>query len=127
MYGVHTAIDRQQKGFNMKREIYSIHHVLVAPVLALTLLLSAPARAGEDVSHMEARHLQVAGEIMSFEKILEIARSIKPGDILETDLERNRNTGLYIYEIEILDAKGVVWELDINASTGDLIKMEIDD
>ncbi|PKO91829.1 MAG: peptidase M4 [Betaproteobacteria bacterium HGW-Betaproteobacteria-1] len=111
----------------MKREIYSIQHVLVVPVLALMLMLSAPAWAGEDVSHVEARRLQAAGEIMSFEKISEIARSIKPGDILETELERNRKSGLYIYEIEILDAKGVVWELDINAGTGELIKMEIDD
>lgn len=85
------------------------------------------AAAGEDVSHVEARRLQAAGEILSFERISKIVRSIKPGDILETELERNRTSGMYIYEIDILDANGVVWELDVNAATGDLIKMEIDE
>lgn len=94
---------------------------------ALFVTFSIPAKAGEDISHVEARKLQAAGEILSFEKIAEIARSIKPGDILETELERSRKSGIYIYEVEILDAKGVVWELDINAKTGELIKIEIDD
>lgn len=56
-----------------------------------------------------------------------MARSHKAGDLLETELEKNRKTGLYIYEVEILDAKGMVWELDINAKTGELIKIEADD
>ncbi len=111
----------------MKRGIYSINQLLVAPWMLLLLMLSAPVHAGENVSHVEARRLQAAGEILSFEKISGIARSIKPGDILEIELERNRKSRMYIYEVEILDAKGVVWELDINASTGELIKLEIDD
>jgi uncharacterized membrane protein YkoI len=43
------------------------------------------------------------------------------------ELERNRKSGIYVYEIEILDASGVVWEIDVNAGNGELIKMEIDD
>ena len=111
----------------MKHVIYSINQLLIVPMMVLLLVLPAPVYAGEDVSHVEARRLQTSGEILSFERISEIARSIKPGDILETELERNRKSGLYIYEVEILDVKGVVWELDINAGTGELIKMEIDD
>ncbi len=111
----------------MKHVIYSISQLLTVPMMALLLVFAAPVQAGEDVSHVEVRRLQADGKILSFEKISEIARSIKPGDILETELERNRKSGLYIYEVEILDTKGVVWELDINAGTGELIKMEIDD
>jgi|GEM_PF-139985 len=112
----------------MRHEESKLNQVLVLFVAALALMtLTLPAKAGEDVSHVEARKLQAAGEILSFEKISEIARTIKPGDILETELERSRKSGLYIYEVEILDANGVVWELDINARTGELIKMEIDD
>lgn len=113
-----------------KENMYAIKltPVMLTGLLALSLAaFTLPAAAGEDVSHVEARKLQAAGEILSFEKIAEIARSIKPGDILETELERNRKSGMYIYELEILDAKGTVWELDINAKTGELMKIEIDE
>jgi len=83
-----------------------------------------PALA-DDVGHMQVRKLQASGEILSFERIAELARAIKPGDILETELEKRQ--GRYIYEVEILDARGVVWELKLNAKTGELIKLEIDD
>ena len=120
---------RQKIKTDMKKnEKPEFKPVLIAGVMTVLLMtFTIPAIAGEDVSYLQARKLQAAGEILSFEKIAEIARSIKPGDILETELERNRKNGLYIYEIEILDAKGVVWELDINAKTGELIKIEVDD
>lgn len=102
--------------------------VLLTSLLAAILVsFTLPVKAGEDVSHLEARKLQAAGEILSFEKITEIARKIKLGEILETELERSRKSDLYIYEVEILDVNGVVWELDINAKTGELMKIEIDD
>lgn len=101
--------------------------LLTGLVAAILVIFTLPVKAGEDVSHIEARKLQASGEILSFEKIAEIARKVKSGEILETELERNRKSGLYIYELEILDAKGVVWELDINAKTGEMMKIEIDD
>jgi uncharacterized membrane protein YkoI len=99
---------------------------LLTILLALLLPISA-LHAGEDIHHAEARRLQAAGAILPLEKISEIARSFKSGEILETELERNRKTGIYIYEIEILDENGVVWEVDVNASNGELIKLEIED
>ena len=111
----------------MRRWKHSGDQWLTIGMLKWIFALSVPAHAGEDVSQAEARRLQAAGEILSFEKISEIVRSIKPGDILEIELERNRKSGIYIYEVEILDAKGTVWEMDVNAGNGELIKMEIDD
>lgn len=103
--------------------------VALIAVLVATILVSGnmPAHAGEDIGHVEARKLQAEGMILSFEKIADLARKAKPGDILETELERSRKSGLYIYEVEILDSKGTVWELNFNAATGELIKIEIDD
>jgi uncharacterized membrane protein YkoI len=85
---------------------------------------ASPALA-DDVDLVQVRKLQASGAILSFEKIAELARAIKPGDILETELEKRK--GHYVYEVEMLDAKGVVWELKLNANTGELIKLEIDD
>jgi uncharacterized membrane protein YkoI len=75
--------------------------------------------------HVAARKLRDAGDILPLEAIAERARRAKPGAILETELEFTR--GRYVYEIEILDEAGQVWELKLDAKTGDLITMEIDD
>lgn len=99
---------------------------IVMALLAVSVFTggNAPALA-DDVDLVQVRKLQASGAILSFEKIAELARAIKPGDILETELEKRQ--GRYVYEVEILDAKGVVWELKLNARTGELIKLEIDD
>lgn len=81
------------------------------------------ARAEED--HQLARKLRQQGEILPLEKILSLARAHKNGEVLETELEKKR--GRYVYEIEILDANSQVWELKLDAKTGQLIKMELDD
>ncbi|HEY8355565.1 MAG TPA: PepSY domain-containing protein [Methylophilaceae bacterium] len=108
----------------MKRNGQMVGAALMAAWFALCAM---SAHAGEDISQAEARRLQAAGKILSLERISEIVRSIKPGEILETELERKKHTGMYVYEVEILDANGVVWEIDVNAANGELLKMEIDD
>ena len=97
-----------------------------AAILACCLgALLAPAAVVADEDHVMARKLHEAGEIRSLEEISARARSEKPGEILETELERDH--GRYVYEIEILDPQGQVWELKLDAKTGDLIQAEIDD
>jgi uncharacterized membrane protein YkoI len=105
-----------------------LRHELVrvtgAVLVSLAVAAAQPALAGEN--HVVARKLRDAGEILSLEKIAERARQAKPGAILETDLEFKK--GRYIYAIEVLDEKtGRVWELKLDAKTGELITMELDD
>jgi uncharacterized membrane protein YkoI len=83
----------------------------------------APAVAEDD--HVTARRLRESGQILPLEQILERARARQPGHVLETELERKRDR--YVYEVEILDADGWVWELKFDARTGELIKLERDD
>ena len=90
----------------------------------LLILLCTPIEAAE-VNQMEARELRKTGQILSLEKIIAIANSIKAGNILETELER-KGAG-YWYEVELLDTKGQVWELKLDAKTGKLIKLESED
>lgn len=123
-----TLLIKRKAPLLMQKSIFKLKIAFLAGMAAAFLMFfSISAKAGEDISHMEARKLQAAGEILSLERIIEIARSAKSGDILETELERNRKTGLYIYEVEILDGKGMVWELNLNAKTGEIIKIEIDE
>jgi uncharacterized membrane protein YkoI len=82
-----------------------------------------PAQADEGPA--VAKRLSEAGVILPLEKIVAAARKAKPGEVLESELER-KGKG-YVYEIEILDARGQVWEVKLDARTGQLIKLESDD
>jgi len=91
---------------------------------AFCLPLSAVAHSGE-FGHGEAKKLVEKGEILPMKVIAEKAEKLKSGKLLEVGLRRGK--GGYVYKIEILDAKGVVWELQFNAKTGELVEMEQDE
>ena len=94
--------------------------------LLLAIALTAPARADDDdVDQVKAARLRNTGEILPLEKVLERARAEHAGKVLETELEHKH--GRYVYEIEVLDARGVVWEMKFDAKTGALLKSEQDD
>lgn len=88
---------------------------------------SASAPCGERHRHRyrhgereRVRELREAGAILPLETILERARAHRTGRILEAELERHRQG--YVYEIEMLDAQGRVWELTLDAGSGVLLE-----
>lgn len=87
------------------------------------LLVANTALASGD--HESARRLSEAGEILPLETILEKAQQHQPGRILEVEFEEYR--GQYIYELEILNTNGIVWELRFNAKTGQLLERKQED
>jgi len=87
------------------------------------LLLSTMSRADQNAN--QARQLQQQGDILPLEQIIELAVAVKQGQILETDLERD--DGRYVYELEILDSRGQVWEIELDAQTGELLELENED
>ncbi|GLP99607.1 peptidase [Methylophaga thalassica] len=87
------------------------------------MLAVSPAQADESAS--VARQLLKEGKIMPLQEILTKAKVIKPGQVIETDLEKD--DGRYIYELEILDEQGQVWELELDAQTGEFIELENED
>lgn len=98
--------------------------ILVAAALAGAASLALfPAQADEGPA--VAKRLSEAGVILPLEKIVAAARKIKPGEVLESELER-KGKG-YVYEIEILDARGQVWEVKLDARSGKLIAVESED
>ena len=78
-----------------------------------------------EVSHDRAKSLQQTGEILPLEDIIQRAQQQHPGRVLEAELERKGER--YVYEIEIADKDGTVWELYIDARSGELIKSKKDD
>lgn len=91
----------------------------VALLIGIALLTSITLA---DDDYMEARRLEKAGSILSLETILKSVMKQQPGRILEVELAREH--GRHIYEIELLDSAGVVWEIAVDAVTGKLLKTE---
>ncbi len=92
-------------------------------LLMMLLVPGQSLQADEDSDR--ARMLKQRGDILPLEQVIKAAMAVKSGQILETDLDQE--AGRYIYELEILDDRGQVWELELDASTAELIELESED
>lgn len=82
--------------------------------LGILLLMSLASAADQD--HLDARRLSEAGSILPFDTIVSRLLTEREGRVLEAALQQL--SGSYVYDIEILDANGVVWEIEVDAVTG---------
>ena len=89
--------------------------------IALVLLAFCSAVMARDLDQDEALRLRQQGVILPLEQLLQQALDLYPGaKLLEAELEEKHD--VYIYEVELLTAEGVVRELDLDATTGQLLK-----
>jgi len=85
---------------------------------------SASAQTGADEAE-KARSLTDTGALLPLEQILEKAQAELPGRVIEIELDQEN--GRYTYELEIVDAEGRVWELEMDAATGEVLETERED
>jgi len=93
--------------------------------LVLLLVLAQAPMAWADVSMEQRRQLVEQGEVLPLETILQQLQQQRPGHAIEVELEYKG--GRYIYEIEWLDPEGRVWELKVDARSGELLQQGQDD
>jgi len=93
--------------------------------LNLTMVLFVANQVLADSDYDRAQRLREAGEILPLESILQKLQTRQPGKVLEVELENEHD--LLIYEIELLDSNGKVWEVRINAKTGERLQQKKDD
>lgn len=98
-----------------------LHKVLCFAIL----LWSSMAISSDGVTQDEALRLRQADKILPLEKIITRAQTQHRGTILEAELYKKAKG--YVYEIEILDANGIVWEMKFNARNGKLLSTKEDD
>ena len=85
---------------------------------------STGARTGTDEAE-NARRLTDIGAMLPLEQILEKAQAALPGRVIEIELDQEN--GRYTYELEIVDPEGRVWELEMDAATGEVLEKERED
>ncbi|HTF96713.1 MAG TPA: PepSY domain-containing protein [Cellvibrio sp.] len=91
----------------------------------LFLLLTGSVNA-RDLSQDEALRLREQGRIIPLEQLLALVEKRHPNaSLLEVELEEDDD--IYIYDVELATRDGVVRELEIDASTGTILKDEEDD
>lgn len=93
----------------------------------LIALAAAPVHADDDdrEDHVEARALLERGEILPLARILDIVKNHTPGDVVEVELDRD--DGVWEYEVKVLTADGIVRKIELDARTGTVLKVKVDD
>lgn len=98
--------------------------IAAASLTALTAL--AGAAQARDLGPDEALKLRDAGTIKSFDVLNKAAIAKHPGSTTH-DTELEEEYGRYIYQVELRDQKGVTWDLELDAATGEVLKDVQDD
>lgn len=86
--------------------------------------LTVSGRA-DDIGPDIAKQLLSEGRIRPLEQILDGLKAKVPGELLEVELELE--DGIYVYDVKILGADGRVVEVEADAKSGEVLKIEDDD
>ncbi|MEJ2576224.1 MAG: PepSY domain-containing protein [Gammaproteobacteria bacterium] len=95
---------------------------LLKPLAAALLILGAggPAAAGDD--HERALSALAEGEVLPLTAILARAGELLDGRMIEAELEREH--GLWVYEIKLLQRNGRLVETVFDARTAEILSVE---
>ncbi|MBF0143004.1 MAG: PepSY domain-containing protein, partial [Magnetococcales bacterium] len=93
-------------------------------MLILLIMVPVVGRA-DDGDHLRARRLHQQGAIRPLKEIVALARKLRPGELLEAELHESR--GRVIYEIELLDEDGRIWEFHFDASSGESLGSHLEE
>lgn len=94
--------------------------LLVAAALAAPAHRPSTAAARERDDHERARAALQAGQIRPLAEILAAVERRYLGRVIETDLDRE--DGRWVYEFMLLPPTGRVFELEVDAATGALLR-----
>ena len=95
-------------------------------LLAAALLMAMAAGAhADDIGPDAAKLLLDAGRIKPLADILSAVQAQVPGEMLEVELEAEGAT--YVYGVKLLRSDGKVQEVEADAASGKILKIEDDD
>lgn len=99
--------------------------LLAAVALAFATPALADGERGRSGDHDEALSAVERREALPVTRIIGIAQGAVPGEIVEIELEREHER--LIYEVKILARSGRVREVEIDARTGAVLRVEDED
>ena len=93
-------------------------------LVSVFIFIASTSIAVSDDDSETARRLSQHGDILSLEAILSQLPDSENSRVIEVELEKENQR--YIYEIELLDSRGIVTEYKIDARSGDILQREIE-
>ncbi len=99
--------------------------IFAVPLLAAVLLAAAPAALASDHGERapeEIRRAVEAGEIRSLADILAEVRNKLSGEVVGVKIEREH--GRWIYEFRVVDSRGRLYEVYVDARSGKIEKIK---
>ncbi len=97
----------------------------VALIFGLLVAVATVSIGFADSDHKLSKTLVESGKILSLQEIISLVSKEESERVLEAELEDEN--GRYIYEIELLDGDGKVWEYEVDATTGEILSKERED
>jgi len=91
-----------------------------AAVAAALLFATGVASADSRLRQDEVRQLREGGKILPMEEILTRVRKIQPGQVVEIELEREKDA--YVYEVKLIDEKNTIHKLELDAGNGEVLR-----
>jgi uncharacterized membrane protein YkoI len=98
----------------------------IALIAVSASLAVSTAAVAKDVPPAELEALVKSGAVLPQDKLDAAALAEHPGGTVQPGGEIERHRRGYVYEVEVLDAKGEEWDLDIDAKTGKVLKNQRD-
>jgi uncharacterized membrane protein YkoI len=99
---------------------------LMSALFAAVALTAAAGAAQADIGPDEVVRLHKAGTVGDFEQFNKQALAKHAGfQVHDTELDKD-HSGRYVYKIELKDTKGVEWNYDVDAKTGEVLRDEQD-
>ncbi len=95
-------------------------------LLALSLTLVSINLSARDIGVDEVVSLANSGKIQSFDKLNQLALAQHPNALIN-DSELEQFAGRYVYQLELTDTAGQEWDLELDASTGEILANHKDD
>lgn len=93
-------------------------------LMGAALLLGAAVAPVAADDEAEMRAVSLAAGLITPEQAIERALAAKPGTVVDVDLDHKR--GKHYYEVEIIDAQGIEWEIDVDAKGGEIRRTKRD-
>lgn len=98
---------------------------LIVVFTTAVLVCSAGSTIARDIGLEETARLRAAGTIQSAEKLEAAALITHPGSII-TDSELDEEYGKHIFQVDLRDAQGIEWDVDVDAANGNILKDQQD-
>ena len=98
--------------------------LMVMPVAVLLAAQShlAAARDRDDLRREDVRRAVEAGEIRSLAEIIAAVRGKLPGEVAGVEIERKE--GRWRYEFRVVDSRGRLFDVYIDARTGEIERIK---